>query len=444
MGRISVVVLGDIGRSPRMQYHAISLANLGHEVDLIGYPGSKPHRLITTNKKIALRHLKETPDGYGLIFKCIWQAATLLWCLTWTVAKSEAIFLQNPPGLPAMFICWMVARLRGSKFVVDWHNFTWSILKLKWNSVNPIVKLVRWYEYTVGHWADYGLCVSKSMEAFLLCTEGIDTRVFYDRPLKDVFQSIDLDDKHEIMKRMAKASPEIFGDMDGLETGQTRFTIQSPDGIQLREDRPALLISSTSWTADEDFDILFDALTTYDKKLNSSPSTASLPKIVCVVTGKGPLKEHYLNKMPKFDHVQVCTPWLDAEDYPMLMASADLGVCLHTSSSGFDLPMKAVDMLGCRVPVLALKYDCIDELVKKNKNGRLFVDSQGLCDELVDLLTGFNGQKCNMIRFGRSIRYGRELAKLKSRLNEEMDEGGDWDWETNWKKVVEPILPYKE
>lgn len=41
-----VVVLGDIGRSPRMQYHAISIAKHGGKVFLIGYQGmylsSKP------------------------------------------------------------------------------------------------------------------------------------------------------------------------------------------------------------------------------------------------------------------------------------------------------------------------------------------------------------------------------------------------------------------
>lgn len=37
--RIQVVVLGDIGRSPRMQYHALSIAKHGGTVDLIGYQG---------------------------------------------------------------------------------------------------------------------------------------------------------------------------------------------------------------------------------------------------------------------------------------------------------------------------------------------------------------------------------------------------------------------
>lgn len=34
-----ILVLGDIGRSPRMQYHALSVAKHGGQVDIIGYHG---------------------------------------------------------------------------------------------------------------------------------------------------------------------------------------------------------------------------------------------------------------------------------------------------------------------------------------------------------------------------------------------------------------------
>jgi beta-1,4-mannosyltransferase len=37
-----VLVLGDIGRSPRMQYHALSIAKHGGTVELIGYHGTSP------------------------------------------------------------------------------------------------------------------------------------------------------------------------------------------------------------------------------------------------------------------------------------------------------------------------------------------------------------------------------------------------------------------
>lgn len=36
---VQVLVLGDIGRSPRMQYHAMSIAKHGGRVDLVGYQG---------------------------------------------------------------------------------------------------------------------------------------------------------------------------------------------------------------------------------------------------------------------------------------------------------------------------------------------------------------------------------------------------------------------
>lgn len=36
---VCIVVLGDIGRSPRMQYHALSLTKSGFFVNIVGYDG---------------------------------------------------------------------------------------------------------------------------------------------------------------------------------------------------------------------------------------------------------------------------------------------------------------------------------------------------------------------------------------------------------------------
>ena len=36
---ICIVVLGDVGRSPRMQYHALSFIETGFSIELVGYSG---------------------------------------------------------------------------------------------------------------------------------------------------------------------------------------------------------------------------------------------------------------------------------------------------------------------------------------------------------------------------------------------------------------------
>lgn len=156
-----------------------------------------------------------------------------------------------------------------------------------------------------------------------------------------------------------------------------------------------LLVSSTSWTADEDFSIFLDALSAYSAHATSK---TQLPKIIVVITGKGPLKEHYLAKIQalkqekKLLNVIIRTAWLTPEDYSLLLGAADLGVSLHTSSSGVDLPMKVVDMFGAGLPVVGWgKFEAWPELVKENVNGKGFESSEQLLQQLVELFENKNG-----------------------------------------------------
>jgi len=73
-------------------------------------------------------------------------------------------------------------------------------------------------------------------------------------------------------------------------------------------------------------------------------------RIHLIITGKGPNKEKFrlwINAKRLFwKKLKVDQIWLEIEDYPKMLAVADLGICLHYSSSGLDLPMKVIDMYG--------------------------------------------------------------------------------------------------
>ncbi len=123
---------------------------------------------------------------------------------------------------------------------------------------------------------------------------------------------------------------------DEQEQDRTLFTTRSAEGVyELRRDRPALLVSSTSWTPDEDFSVLLEALRRFDSR-TASGASPTLPTVMVVVTGKGPDKAKYVERMKaaRMTRVAVCTAWLEPQDYPVLLGSADLGICLHTSTSG--------------------------------------------------------------------------------------------------------------
>lgn len=61
---VQIVVLGDIGRSPRMQYHALSIAKHGVKVFLIGYQGIYLYLLNQTRILTAVQSQKYIPTSY--------------------------------------------------------------------------------------------------------------------------------------------------------------------------------------------------------------------------------------------------------------------------------------------------------------------------------------------------------------------------------------------
>eukprot|EP00171_Calliarthron_tuberculosum_P000044 IDg44t1 len=256
-----------------------------------------------------------------------------------------------------------------------------------------VVALAAMMERCVARLADAHWCVSAAMRTYLR-EWGVQAHIVRDTPPATFVgkRSEVPKEAHDLLCRVAEAKGDEGRHC--FRQGETAMTCTR--GAQWRAKPARLLVSSTSWTPDEDFSVLFAALRAVDARLRAgedadSDGVETEVRLLVVITGRGPMREKFEARVKRAElrAVAVWCVWLAREDYPRLLALADVGVSLHASSSGLDLPMKVVDMLGCGLPVAALRYNCIRELVRDGQNGVLFSDAQ----ELVAVLCG-----CCLIR----------------------------------------------
>ena len=193
------------------------------------------------------------------------------------------------------------------------------------------------------------------------------------------------------------------------------------------------MISSTSWTPDEDFNMLLQCFIKTEKMIKEDKTIdqSQIKKILFLITGRGPMRDEFMKKVSQsnLSLFDVKSIWLDSDDYPKLLSLVDLGISLHYSSSGIDLPMKVVDMFSAALPAAAVYFPTIVELVKEEENGFLFKTEEDLCKILKKVIEeySFNGH------YDKIDQY---RANLKKSLN-------DNDWVSQWKVNVKPEIDTK-
>ena len=166
---VVVMVLGDIGRSPRMQYHTLSLLEHGHYVTLIGYVGESlipalEEPITNDNKQKSsssssptyhpnLCVLRMKPYAFSnnvrknIIGRLIYyplRLLSLIYCVCHTLfvqlpqqqysmmsrrpPEVDVILVQNPPSVPTLSLVYLyclwegVWRKKRPRFIIDWHN----------------------------------------------------------------------------------------------------------------------------------------------------------------------------------------------------------------------------------------------------------------------------------------------------------------------------------
>src|SRR3989442_10724536 len=190
--RAAVVVVGDLGRSPRMQYHAQALAATDEAGALIGYEGAGLQRLITNQPRISVHRLGEPRlrrrAGPSITLYALFAiidgvlSAYRLWRTLLKIPRPDVILVQNPPSMPTLAVAWAIARVRKARLVIDWHNLGYTLLTLRLGQWHPAVRLARWLERIFGRLADAHLCVSRGFAKFLHDRCGVHAvNLFYDR-----------------------------------------------------------------------------------------------------------------------------------------------------------------------------------------------------------------------------------------------------------------------
>jgi beta-1,4-mannosyltransferase len=251
---------------------------------------------------------------------------------------------------------------------------------------------------------DANLCVSRGLAAFLESRFDVtQAQVLYDRPAS------------------------AFTPIERAERERFRLALFARLGI--RANTVGFIVCPTSWTEDEDFDVVIEAVMRLEERIRgweAGDAGRRFPDLVILVTGDGARRAEFERRFAGLParRIQLRARFLEPEDYPRVVGSADLGLCLHRSSSGLDIPMKIADLFGAGVPVCALDYGaCLAERVRHGDNGLLFSNGRQLADVLFELFEAFPADQKALER----LRTGaRKLARPT--------------WEEGWTREARPVL----
>jgi len=399
--RVLILVQGELAQSPRMLNHARALCEAGAEVILIGYDLLPLPEYIAQSPRVFVRRISRAgssrTDSVPRVFympvavsRVAYASVRLAWLLLAAAGRFDAAIMQNPPALPGLPLLLAAARRYGARVVVDWHSRTAAMLALRLGDRHPAVRSVNRLEGWLAGKASGHFAVSSAMRDDLRERFGIEATALHDRPRVKT-AALTADHRIAVLRRV-------------LDTC----------GAPAARENAFVLASPTSFSRDEDLDMLLDALALVARRSPARP-------ILLFATGHGPLRARFAARARTIatDELQVVTGWLPEPLYRDLLRAADLGVSMHRSASKTDLPMKVVDMVEAGLPAAVFDYGpCLAELVRPELKPLMFTDAEGLAARLHALLDGV------------------ALAKLGSQM---ASESGPL-WSDEWRRAALPVI----
>jgi len=316
--QVAVLAQAPVDQSPRMVAQAWMLAQAGAQVHFVAYGNAEDFPV--THPRIHLHVIKGAGRDTAVqtawpFLRAIIRTTAMTRQLGQTLCAAckdaDLLLAQVPPVLPGL---WPSVR-RDIPLVLDWHNLSAPLAALKLGQRHPAMHFLNYVETVIGRRAQGHFAVTGALAGYLSRRFARRVHELPDRPLP-------------IMHNTA-VSP-----LRPLEAERTWYTVVSP----------------TSWSPDEDMDLLLDAVA----GITIPPGKG----LRLVVTGKGPARHAFENRAAVLQRpgLRIETAWYSFADYCGLLNHAHCGVSLHRSASGLDFPMKIIDMEAAGLPVLALDY----------------------------------------------------------------------------------------
>ena len=222
----------------------------------------------------------------------------------------DLIVIQNPPCLPVIIASIFIDLIRKftnlftainkrTKILIDWHNLGFKMFEEKNRSNSLIVMFSKLLEYKLCSYASHHICVSNAFRLYLEENFNINPIVLYDRPANIFLNSKIKTNKNNIIKRhklllKLNFTNELLFKINRKSNKSIEETIQTcydnnhgKVTIINNFNRTALIISSTSWTTDEDFDLLLDAMIGIENFLSVDKRQLNLvfSRILMIITG---------------------------------------------------------------------------------------------------------------------------------------------------------------
>ena len=399
--RVLVLIHGELAQSPRMLNHARALCAAGATVSLVGYSQLPLPSDLAGMPGLTIRRLSETGgerlDSVPRIFylpvaasRATRASVRLAWFLAARAGRFDTAIVQTPPALPAGALALLAARTRHARLIVDWRGRTAATLGFRLGRRHPAVHVADRIERWLAHKASAHFAASDAMRQDLRERFGINSTVLRDRPRRRA-APLSAEQRLSVLRRVLAA----------------RRALPAPGDT-------FVLVSPSSFSAEEDMNMLLDALALVARRSPAVP-------LLLFATGYGPLRARFESRARKIsgENFRVVTGWLPEPLYRDLLRAADLGISIHRSASGVDLPMKVVDMIEAGLPAAVFDYGpCLSELVPAALKPFMFTDTEGLAARVMQLMNG---------------------AKLADLQASTMQEPGP-SWAEEWRRVGLPVI----